>query len=66
MIELRYEYLSARVFECVLLSCRVRFSQQIYTQATKECRFTVKLVRDMIKTYSFLVWYEKMGQSSNF
>ena len=55
MIELCCEYYSA--FDFMLLLCHVRISEFqgeefLDIQATVECVFTLKLVRDMIITYS--------------
>ena len=51
-------------FDCLLLLCHVRVSELIFTQ-TIECRFTLKLVRNMMITYSQLISTDKYSQHSS-
>ena len=55
MIELCCEYLSVGAFDCMFLSCHVLI----------ECGFTLKRVRDMIRTYSQMHRTDKYSQHSS-
>ena len=64
MMELILSTYQYGAFDCLLLLCHARVSELIFTQ-TIECRFTLKLARNKMITYSQLISTDKYSQHSS-
>ena len=69
MIELCCEYLSVRctvhLYGACICTALASSKEFLDIQATVECGFTLKLVRDMIKTYNQMHRTDKYSQHSS-
>ena len=67
MIQLCYEHLSARCIRVPLQSdiAPVSSKEFLDIQATIECEFTLKRIRDMIRTHSQIHRIDKYSQDSS-